>query len=226
MAPCITNDRDHGERLRRHRGLGLAAAWTPWAGSLSALDALEAWNLALFVRWNLTPVDPFWMVRLARISSAFLPGLALGWLCLVMVFGSSRWRGLVVQTLVAMAVVWLLVRGIHLQWPSPRPFVLGLGHAWIHHTPSTGFPSHHAAIAMAFGFSWLVASPNRWIGLLCLGTALLIAWSRVALGVHFPSDVLAGGLLAALVVSLVFLVTAHLGRPARASASDALVERE
>lgn len=200
--------------------------WAQWADSLSALDLLEACNLALFARWNLTPADPFWLVRLARLSSAWLPGLALGWLCLVMVFGSSRWRRLVVQTLVAMVVVWLLVRAIHLQWPSPRPFVLGLGYAWIQHAPTSGFPSQHAAIALAFGVPWLIASPNRWIGLLCLGTGLLIAWSRVALGVHFPSDVLAGGLLSALVVSLVRLVTARLGRRARASASGGFVERE
>ena len=85
--------------------------------------------------------------------------------------------------------------------------MLGLGHAWIDHRPTAGFPSHHAAIAMAFGLLCLIASPSRWIGLLCLATGLLIAWSRVALGVHFPRYVLAGGLLSLLVVSLVLWLT-------------------
>ena len=55
-----------------------------------------------------------------------------------------------------------------------------------------------AAMALAFGVSalWL---PARWpvrAGLLT--AALAVAWSRVALGLHFPSDVLVGALLGAL----------------------------
>lgn len=200
--------------------------WPRWADPVSALDALDAWNLALFARWNLAPSDPFWLVRLARMVSAWLPGLAAGWLCLVMVFGSRRWQRLVVLVAVAMLVVWLLVRAIHLQWPSPRPFVLGLGHTWIHHRPSSGFPSQHAAIAMAFGLLLMAASPSRWIGLLCLTTGLLIAWSRVALGVHFPGDVLAGGLLSMVVVALVLWGTSPFARPGPATASSGFVERE
>ena len=52
-----------------------------------------------------------------------------------------------------------------------------------------------AAVVLAFGYPW-------W-GILFLATALLIGYSRVYVGVHYPLDVLAGialGLTCALVV--------------------------
>ncbi len=59
------------------------------------------------------------------------------------------------------------------------------------HSPS--FPSNHAANAFAAAvalFAW-----RREAGWLGLGLAALVAWSRVHVGVHFPTDIVAGALL-------------------------------
>lgn len=66
------------------------------------------------------------------------------------------------------------------------------------HDPS--FPSDHATAAFAIAFGILFVS--RRVGLLFLAWATLIAISRVLVGVHYPTDVLAGlavGLVAGLV---------------------------
>lgn len=157
----------------------------------------------LFTHWNLSPLDPAWAVTLARLASGWLVPLAIGCVAAALVFGPRRWRWAGLQVALSMGIVWVLVLAINSQWPQPRPFVLGIGHLWIKHGATSGFPSRHAAVAMAFGLSALLVSPKRWVGLLCLGVALLIAWSRVALGVHFPVDVLAGAAIAALVVALI-----------------------
>lgn len=60
------------------------------------------------------------------------------------------------------------------------------------------FPSNHAAIAGAAAVALLIAS-RRPAGWLALPPALLMAASRVWIGVHYPHDVLVGLLTGALV---------------------------
>ncbi|GHJ10778.1 hypothetical protein TPA0907_51450 [Micromonospora humidisoli] len=69
------------------------------------------------------------------------------------------------------------------------------------------FPSNHATIAGALATAVLLLSP-RW-GLLAAPLALLAAFSRVFVGVHYPHDVLAGLLLGLAVTLLVTLPAAR-----------------
>ena len=61
---------------------------------------------------------------------------------------------------------------------------------------ASSFPSGHAsgAFAVATVFAWEFRD-RRWVPWVAYGTAGLIALSRVSLGRHFPSDVLAGAVL-------------------------------
>ena len=83
-----------------------------------------------------------------------------------------------------------------------RPFV---DHPHVHlllaHAKDPGFPSDHATGAFAIGFALVLR--DRAIGIVALVLALVLSIGRVALGVHYPSDVFAGavlGLAAALVL--------------------------
>jgi membrane-associated phospholipid phosphatase len=75
-------------------------------------------------------------------------------------------------------------------------------HLWISKAPelSYAFPSGHAMtsmtlVAILVVLSWY--SPQKWL-VLTLGSLyiLIIAWTRLYLGVHFPSDIIAGWMLA------------------------------
>ena len=69
------------------------------------------------------------------------------------------------------------------------------------------WPSNHATISVAIALAVLAMSPR--LGLLALPLAGLIGFSRVAVGVHYYHDVLAGALLAAITV----IVFAKVGTP-------------
>jgi undecaprenyl-diphosphatase len=77
----------------------------------------------------------------------------------------------------------------------PRPFVAHphAVHLFVAHAPDASFPSDHATAAFAIAMAvWL--RDRRW-GAALLVLAALLALGRVALGLHYPADVVAGALL-------------------------------
>ena len=113
------------------------------------------------------------------------------------------------QALFALAA---LVSSTALQWGLKLAFGRPRPDLWLYdvHTSGLSFPSGHAttaaALALVVGFlAW--RTPYRWAAVIvgALYTALMML-SRVVLGVHYPSDVLAGALTATLSVVTVFLL--------------------
>jgi undecaprenyl-diphosphatase len=86
----------------------------------------------------------------------------------------------------------------------PRPFVADPAgvHLFAKHAADAGFPSDHATAAFAIATA-LALRDRRWGGVV-LVLATVLAVGRVALGVHYPSDVLAGAALGAAVSWLLY----------------------
>jgi len=80
-------------------------------------------------------------------------------------------------------------------WDRPRPYVAHatVSHLFVTASGDPSFPSDHATAAFAIAVSILLRS--RRIGLLALAMAVVLAVARVAVGVHYPSDVVGGALI-------------------------------
>lgn len=154
-------------------------------------------DFALFRLVNAGASVPVWSLRFAEFASDVLPALlmlAVGGCALV----SGRWRHALFTALASLLVVWLMVNLIRSVAPIPRPAFYGLGIQWVPQGARPGFPSLHAAGAFAVAFS-LWCLPSRAPMRVALLAAAVVAWSRMFLGLHFPSDIVAAVMLGALV---------------------------
>ena len=107
-------------------------------------------------------------------------------------YGDARWKLASAAALSSAAVAMFVNQVISHVWDRPRPYVAhpGLTHLLSAASPDPSFPSDHAAAAFAIAFAVLAFSRRAGVGFLLAAT--LIALSRIALGLHYPSDVLAG----------------------------------
>lgn len=136
----------------------------------------------------------------------------LGPLCLVAIgvaVARPAWRVPAALLIVSLLLSWQGADFWQHIFARPRR----LDWVWKHET-AFGFPSSHAAIAAGFyGFgAWLLARSatltGRVLGACAAVLALGIVWSRLALGAHYLTDVLAGTLWGcAVVLSLVAVVS-------------------
>jgi undecaprenyl-diphosphatase len=72
-----------------------------------------------------------------------------------------------------------------------------------YHGGSYGFPSSHAANTAGLTCFCVFVLRRRWLSWVMVGWMVLVCYSRMYLGVHYPSDILAGWLLGFLCMQLV-----------------------
>ena len=65
------------------------------------------------------------------------------------------------------------------------------------HDPNS-FPSGHTNAAFAFAIAVCLSAPRRWMKITAVCMAAVMGLSRLYVGVHFPSDVLAGAAIGSL----------------------------
>ncbi len=62
------------------------------------------------------------------------------------------------------------------------------------HDPNS-FPSGHSCCAFAFGVALYLTLPQKWARITAIAAAVIMALSRLYVGVHYPTDVIVGTLI-------------------------------
>jgi len=93
---------------------------------------------------------------------------------------------------VAAGAAWALANVAKVIADRPRPYAV-VADAVLRQQPAhgTSFPSSHTAVTVAVVIALVPFLPRVLAGV-AIGYAVLVGWSRVYLGVHYPLDVLAG----------------------------------
>lgn len=164
-----------------------------WIGT-----AVYGWDLHLFQAIHPTvPPSPV-MLHLARVFADGPLVLTAGVLGLMLVWPRGSMRATALKALVVAAMALIGNALIGLVWDRARPFVAGVGHAWIAHAATGSFPSDHLTIQwVVAGMLWLDPRTRRW-GMVVALLGLPMAWARIYLGVHYPGDMMGALALAAL----------------------------
>jgi undecaprenyl-diphosphatase len=138
-------------------------------------------------------------ILLAHSGDSWFWGLGLlaAWL-----LGPPEWKVLAPRLLLAIAALAVLVLAVKRLIRRQRP--QGEWGGIYRLTDPHSFPSGHAA-RMALLLALAAAWGPAWLAWLLLLWAPLVALARVAMGVHYLSDVL-GGALVGLAVALLFIV--------------------
>ncbi|EHK63723.1 phosphatase PAP2 family protein [Achromobacter arsenitoxydans] len=182
------------------------------------MDFLESFNQSLFLLINADPATPAWRIQAAMLAANRLILLVPGIMAAAWLWGGEQQRSLMLKALASIAVALFASYLCGLLWPHPRPFVIGLGHAFFAHKPTSSFPSNHTIIIATFAFALILDRRRAAWGWLALAGAVVVGTSRVYLGVHFPLDIAGGLALAPVAAALTAPAWRRAGGPLTAAA--------
>ncbi|MCS7286491.1 MAG: phosphatase PAP2 family protein [Anaerolineae bacterium] len=107
----------------------------------------------------------------------------------------ARYHRIVILTVLSLITANLILKGINLLYFRPRPFDTHQVNLLFYKPWDSSFPSNPATTGFSIAVAVALNDPVWGIPFLIL--AVLLGFSRIFCGVHYPSDVLAGALLGA-----------------------------
>lgn len=161
------------------------------SGAFMIAASLTCWwfgiDSRLHYSLHLSPALAPVFVRLSALGGFAVMGpVALVGFCFLI---AQKRRADAAWLFLTIAIGRLGIEGLKLVVSRPRPPMAD----WLEKVSSWSFPSSHSAGTMmtCVALAWLFGRGDGAI-LVALFAAMFIGWTRVALGVHWPSDVMAG----------------------------------
>lgn len=173
----------------------------------------ERMDAVIFILFNLRGVHPRWLDRvmwwITQIGNGVVTLVGASFLYLV------GMRRLSLELVLGTLSMWLVVETVKTLTDRARPFILledvrVIG--W--REPGLSFPSGHTAqtfFLMTFLGHYFEVSP--FVSFALYSVAVLVGFTRMYVGAHYPRDVIAGALLGSVWGILVTLIDTHFLAP-------------
>jgi undecaprenyl-diphosphatase len=149
-------------------------------------------DLSLFYFFNITIHNQFFDVLMPLITYA---GTQIFWIIICIglyVFGGQKAKETALICLLALFIAYFASEILKFILARPRPYEVLAGTRHLMDVGGYSLPSGHTTAVFA---AFTVIGVKYGHLFIFLGMACLVAISRIYMGVHYPSDVLAGALL-------------------------------
>lgn len=160
------------------------------------------WDQAVFIKLHATAASPPWLVATAVVLAQWALIVAIvitAWQLLRHRDGAGAWR-----VLIAWMVSWGIELFIRTFAFHPRPFAAGFGPSLLAHGASNSMPSTHVTIGLILMLTLVLGRHFR-SSVAVASLIVALAWARVYVGIHWPTDML-GALLSATLSMTVAIV--------------------
>lgn len=155
-------------------------------------------------------LDRFFVILTSYVAYAVIASVLVYFLCIIPLRTSEpveRLRRLAqgAELALSLFITWAVVWALKVLIAHPRPFVvLADAMPLVQAAPLESFPSSHAALTMAAAIA--VLPFQRHTAHLLIAFSLVVALSRLYVGVHYPLDIGAGLLIGFLIPKLIHRV--------------------
>lgn len=158
-------------------------------------------NETLFLLINANPRSPQFLMGFATFAADYL--LYIVPLALTIIWCWGERREVALRALCVCLLALGLGQIISAVYFHPRPFMVPIGHTFAQHAADASFPSDHGLLMFSVSFAFLMCH-ELLLGGAMLAIGVLIAWSRVYLGIHFPFDMVGAAIVAAAACGIVW----------------------
>ncbi len=174
------------------------------------LEVIGNLNTAFFLQiFSLSQTYPFLNLTLILITD-YLVFIMFFIIALAGLFGKLQDRKTLVLTVLSLPFAYLIINILNILVFEPRPFTTLPIEALVPDPTTPSFPSRHATWTAVAAFAPLFYKTGYFSYQLIF--MLLVGFSRIFVGVHYPLDVLAGFLAGLLAVSLAWQVKKIISR--------------
>jgi len=164
---------------------------------------LNNWDQAILFKLNAWDKNvPTFLNKFMAEYLVYIVPIAL----LYLWFWAKKSQKVAMRAFFAIILAWPIISlAIGKLINRPRPFETKGVQELLFHRPDYSFPSDHAAALFAMAFSFWFSGYKK-LAYFFLGIAILVSFFRVATGIHWPSDIVAGAIVGLAAAWLIYIL--------------------
>lgn len=159
--------------------------------------AQASWEISMLRSINSPNPNSFVWKGFSNTAKPIAAGIPVGLLAISLLEKNHAQTYNAAEMLGSLAITTVVAEGLKQIVKRPRPYQTYPDIQYDQYDNSPSFPSGHVSVAFATATSLWITTHHWWIGVPALAWASGVGYSRMYLGQHYPSDVLAGAAIGA-----------------------------